>query len=179
MTLQDLIASGVTHAYTLHPEWAHGVRDLDKRIENRSRMFPRDMLGRRFAIHAGAYTGGRKTRSSRARGIAALLAAAERAGWSIVERFTVGSLVAGMQPAWVELVKGDQLVKLTSLATSAIVATAIVRRVLDKTPTPTETWHVAGEYGYVLEEVEVLEVPIPAAPGALGLWSLARCREAA
>lgn len=175
MTLHDLIASGVTHAYTLHPEWAHGVRDLDKRIENRSRMFPHAMLGRRFAIHAGAYPGGRKTRSSRTRGIA-LLAAAERAGWSIETRFTVGG------PAWVELSKAGRLVKLdtiTSLATSAIVATAIVRRVLDKTTTPTEPWHVAGEYGYVLEEVELLPVPIPAVPGALGLWSLARCREAA
>lgn len=176
MTLQDLIDSGVTHAYTLHPEWAHGVRDLDKRIENRSRMFPHSMLGRRFAIHAGAYPGGRKTRSSRTRGIAALLAAAERAGWSIETRFTPGG------PAWVELSKAGRLVKLdtiTSLATSAIVATAIVRRVLDKTTTPTEPWHVAGEYGYVLEDVEILGVPIPAAPGALGLWSLARCREAA
>jgi len=169
VTLRDLIASGVTHALSLHPEWAFAVAQLDKRIENRSRMMPRTHAGRRFAIHAGACVGGRTIKAARLRGCVAMLEAAVSAGWSVSDgRMTLS--------------KGDRLVTLdsaASIATSAIVATAIVRAVLDRTPTPTEPWHVAGEYGYVLEEVEVLPVPIPAAPGALGFWSLARCREAA
>jgi hypothetical protein len=52
----------------------------------------------------------------------------------------------------------------------AIVGRARVERILRPTPTPTETWHMADCFGYVLVDVE----PIPPVPckGKLGFWKI-------
>lgn len=162
MTLRDLIASGVTHALTLHPEHAAGVRDLDKRVENRRRPFQAGRLGQRIAIHAGALHRGY---SVLIRGLATMAGHARGAGWSVAD-LGGGTCLA--------FTKGDRVVKISTLriVSSAIVATAVVRRTLAPTAHPTEPWHLPGEHGWILEDVEILDTPIPAAPGQLGLWTL-------
>ena len=53
---------------------------------------------------------------------------------------------------------------------SAIVATAVIAEVLP--PQDTDAgWHIAGQYGWKLTDVQVLPVPVKC-KGKLGLWTV-------
>ena len=108
-SLQD-----VTRAITLWPEWAGSIAYLDKRVENRTWEPPKDVIGTRIAIHAGAYTGGGKGTGRRIEGLTAVARMATRSGWQLRRD---GSLR-----------KDGSTVALTSLDArcGAILATAVV-----------------------------------------------------
>lgn len=56
-------------AITLHPEWAHAIVHLGKRVENRNWRPPASLVGQRIAIHAGKSIGGRPGKASRDAGM--------------------------------------------------------------------------------------------------------------
>lgn len=166
MTVDDLIRSGVTRALSLWPEWPYAIIHLDKDLECRGADIPRTIRGRRFALHAGAHIGGRPGANARLDGLSALIGtAAESARW----RITPGV-------GYVELAKADKVIKLDphkDIVTSAIVATVVVRETIRPLDKPKRPWHVRGQWGWVLEELQVLETPIPCS-GMQGFWPLSR-----
>lgn len=66
---------------TLWAEWAAGIAYLGKLTENRGWWPPRSLVGRRFAIHAGAHIGGRPGWPAHDIGLAGLRETALDAGW--------------------------------------------------------------------------------------------------
>lgn len=175
MTIDDLIKSGVTRALSVWPEWPWAMIHLDKDLENRGQDIPRTMRGVRFALHAGAHIGGRPGKNARIDGIAGMLqTAAESALWSVCPaRDPDGH-------SYVALTKGDKVVKLDAakIVTSAIVATVVVRETLRPMDRPKRAWHVPGQWGWQLADLQVLETPIPCG-GMQGFWPLSRVLEAA
>lgn len=169
MTIDDLIKSGVTRALSLWPEWPYAIVHLDKDLECRGSDIPRTMRGQRFALHAGAHVGGRPGKNARLDGLAALIGtAAESAGWQV----TPGR-------GFVVLAKGDKVVKLDpnkDIVISAIVATVVVRETIRPMDKPKRPWHVPGQWGWVLEDMQVLATPIPCG-GMQGFWPLSRLPE--
>jgi hypothetical protein len=136
-SLQD-----VMRAITLWPEWAGAIAYLDKRVENRTWEPPRDVIGTRIAIHAGAYTGGGKGTGRRIEGLTAVARMATRSGWQLRRD---GSLR-----------KDGNAVALTSLDArcGAILATAVVVGFdLDQRT----GWDVPGQVHWRLDDVIVVQ----------------------
>jgi len=174
-TVHDLIACGVTRALTLWPEWAWAITALDKRVENRGFPIPRTIVGQRIAIHAGANIGGGPGIPTKRRGIEAMLRTAAAAGWETGGVYQLGD------HAWMGLTKGDRRVKLDSpgdIPTGVIVATAVLREAMY--PEVKGPWKVPGQWGWHLEDVQVLATPITPLPGWChqGFWSLAATKRA-
>lgn len=180
----------MTRALTLWPEWAMACRFLFKLhdgVENRPRPFPASLAGRRIAIHAGRFVGGRAAGYDE--GIAAVLATATASGWrmfrpnenTFVFRRGVSPGLVGGKLVYEAEQEGDVKIRLPhDIVTSAIVCTAVLDRVIEPTPNPPLPWMVATEpddlpdepsYGWRFRDVEVLDKPIAVA-GAQGIWTL-------
>jgi hypothetical protein len=168
-TIADLIAADVERGFTLWPEWAWAGCHLDKftiGVENRGRLPPKNMVGKRIAIHAGAHIGGRPGASAHRDGIHAIKHMATLAGWSITGLLDV------------TFRKGDRIVHVdasrgrSTIACGVIVATAIVSATVDEKHA-TGPWKVPGEYGWHFEDLQVLATPIDPGPGFhQGFWPL-------
>lgn len=167
---QASIAEGRLRALTLHPEWAWAIVHLDKRVENRSWRPPESVIpdGARFAIHAGSRIGGRDGDTFEA--LAEVMLAAREAGW---EHEQVGA-------GWT-LTKGGRSVALTEAAVlgvaGRVVAIAALREILPPREgigdEPHPAWKVPGQYGWLLDDVAVLDYGRqPVIRGHQGLWRL-------
>jgi hypothetical protein len=177
-------------AITLWPEWAWAIANLDKRIENRIWSPPKGMIGQRIAIHAGANIGGATSRAGMVRGVEAMIDEAHCAGWSPVH---IGGGFAVFEKGGKKTACSLDVIK-----TSAIVATATLagcrkehwsqgRRVngdnsdgprgyIKRNGGPFDLvlalgWQAEGQFHWLLEDVRVLDEPIPM-KGKQKLWSL-------
>lgn len=191
-TLADLFALGVERGLTIWPEWGPAFTMLDKGgsaghpgIENRPMAAPKTMLGKRFALHAGAHIGGRAGKTALAEGFAAVLTAAKISGW-IIDGDVVEHRGRMLPQPWVHtvrLTKGDRVVEydIDAIPRSAIIATAVLRGSLEPTSKPAHPWQFASDpadpdswaYGWILDDLVPLAKPIPC-PGLQGFWPLKR-----
>lgn len=142
-------------ALTLHAPWAWAVCFLAKDVENRTWKPPAGMVGQRIAIHAGS-----------------------PAQWRFRKWWDVYNTLKRLQPKASIWRSYEQVFKCTDEEyeakrdrfCSAIVATAVISDV--RKPQDTDDgWHLAGQYGWVLTDVQVLPVPVKC-KGALGLWTV-------
>lgn len=151
-------------ALTLHPEWAHAIAHLDKRVENRDWRPPASLIGQRIAIHAGKSIGGRP-------------------GWPA--RFRAASVVSGIwrsepceeRSALYQRIAHEQITR------SAIVATAILGEPVEVAEAEGERapesarpeWAAWGDrasrFWWPLREVVTLSTPIPCG-GKQGFWTV-------
>jgi hypothetical protein len=152
-------------ALTLHPEWAHAIAHLGKRIENRPWKPPEKLLGERIAIHAGKSVGGRPGFPAMLDGCRAVAAR---------DPLTVFALEAG------EAYLGTPL-RMRLIETSAIIATARLdgwsdaegRAELPAEATPPDAWRwgdPTSPFWWHLSDVRLV-VPVPCR-GSLGLWTV-------
>lgn len=159
-------------AITLWPEWAWAICYLGKATENRSWYPPRELIGRRLAIHAGAYVGGRKAQAAAAEAVDAVSRMAGFAGWRITTHsdrrgpFAIEAVRLRERAATTFAADGPHLAGFGSVPTSAVVAVATLASVDDEDRTP---WDVPGEWHWRLADVVVLDRPVPMR-GAQGLW---------
>lgn len=187
--LAGLRARGVTRALTVWPEWGMAgvkLRKFHDGVENRPYPFPKALQGRRIAIHAGRFIGGRQ--GGYAEGVAAVVGTACASGWKLYRTsentlvfrrgapagLVDGALVyEGSQEGDVEIVLPRDIV------TSAIIMTAVLDHVIDPTPNPPRPWMVATEpydfdepsYGWVFSDIEILDKPI-ACKGLQRIWTV-------
>jgi hypothetical protein len=153
----------VDHALTLWPEWNWAIDNLDKLVENRGWPLPPAMQGKRIAIHAGAYIGGRKGAPATREGIEAVAEMATSAGWTV----TADGLHALL------FTKGEIVRRLTaeSIVRSAITCTVVLASCTPPGPVlPDDGWY-AGDYGFRLADKQTLPEPIHCS-GAQGFWTL-------
>ena len=161
----DLRHRGVVQALTIWPEWVWAIMFLDKDREYRGWHPPKDLIGKRLAIHAGANIGGRKGMKARSKGLEAVTRMARRAGWTV-------DATGGPEKVALTFSKGDRSAVMVpdEILKSALVATALIADVTDDSATG-EPWK-ADTYGWKLGELEVLPTPIPCL-GMQGLWFVA------
>jgi hypothetical protein len=187
--LAGLRARGVTRALTVWPEWAMAgvkLRKFHDGVENRPYAFPPALKGRRIAIHAGRFIGGRQ--GGYAEGIAAVVSTACASGWKLYRPaentlvFRRGSSTGLINGALVYegSQEGDVTIRLPDdIVTSAIVMTAVLSGVIAPTPNPPRPWMVATEpdfddepsYGWVFSNIEILDKPI-ACKGLQRIWTV-------
>lgn len=189
--LAALRAQGVTRALTLWPEWLSVGLRLDKFTaggENRPRPPPAAIIGKRIALHAGKYIGGRA--SAYWDGLRSVFGTAAESGWKVYRPHEAVYTLRKRNPG--ELVHRDGIFALNyegeregdikivvpdDIVTSAVMATAVVTGYRTPTPSPTTPWQMAtpiGEkpsYLWMFKDLEVLPKPI-ACPGMQGVWPL-------
>lgn len=194
-TIERLIELGVERAITLWPEWIVAFLSLDKLLENRPKPPPKNLVGKRVAFHAGAHVGGQPSNASHTRGLYALIETAKAAGWCVELKYTSG--LNGT--AWIELRKGDVLVRLdgrynpaeplgpgnrpacegaVGIARSAIMFTAVITGHSPPTAKPDKPWQFAStpeakSCAWHLEDIIPVARPILGA-GVQGFWPLSR-----
>ena len=142
-------------AITLKHPWAFAVARLDKRIENRTWKPPPSLIGRRIAIHGGAMPKGQALEDA----YNDMLVITQRIATRTYFNEMPEPLLSWLQ----ENDYGNS--KLKDWITPGIVATATLKGVVTTSDSP---WFF-GPYGWVLEDVEPLETPVPHR-GAQGLW---------
>lgn len=82
----------------------------------------------------------------------------------------------GMSVAYYEEAKvfieerGITIPPMQDLLLGGILGVTNLVRVAPKTPTPSWTWHMPNQYGFLLEDTK--EVPFVACPGALNFWTV-------
>jgi hypothetical protein len=141
-------------ALSIRQPWAHAILHAGKRIENRT--WPTSFRGW-FFIHA-----------SKACGKDEMLDAIESIREVLthpVARERVCHL-AGLEPGALAICAGAFM----SAPRGGIVGKARLVDVLPPTENPTDPWHVPGQFGFVLEDVQ--EVPFRALRGALGFFEV-------
>lgn len=149
-------------ALTLWPEWAWAICAPDKRVENRT-WLPHVAPGAQFAIHAGAYIGGRRSRVARDEGVGVVLHVACAGGWCL----RPSGLFDGISP---RLRREDREIQFFPEAwpTSAIVA---VVTYLESDRRMLSSWDARGALHWRIRLEHVLREPIPC-HGAQGFWRL-------
>ena len=169
-------------AITLWPEWCFAITKLDKRVENRTWKPPAALIGQRIAIHAGKNAGGSASRRGRLHGLHLMLEEAHKAGWWKVNS-DPGDLYISKDGV-------THRCNMDDITTGTIVSTAIlagckldpwfenVHKIVPEIPrglTRVETrvspigWQAEGQYHWLLEDVQVLDKPVPA-KGRMGFW---------
>jgi hypothetical protein len=142
---------GVMRALTLKVVWAFAVCHLGRRVENRSWRPPRDLIGRRILIHAGAVP---------------------KSGWELAEEVDrLKALIkahAGEEYHQLKMRFFDAIGGFTvrDALMTGVVAVATVDSCVRESADP---WF-SGPFGWVLRDLIVLPEPIPCR-GALGLWT--------
>lgn len=170
-------------AITIWPEWAWAICYLGKPVENRTWSPPKGMIGQRIAIHAGASIGGVKTEQACGNAVIKLVNMAVDSGWNL----ELGGPVLDVFEKNGVRVEFDA----RSIQKSAIVATAILAgstegywchhegQIKSASKTMVEVtpgieclgWQAEGQFHWLLEDVKVLDEPIPM-KGKQKLWSL-------
>lgn len=177
-------------ALTLWPEWAAAVVHLGKPLENRGPESPRwlrRVVGRRIAIHAGKYIGGRQSPSALVEARDAMCGTAFGAGWALVGgRGWFGvHRTPDVTPDWRFVFAPDReerllleeggadahgRVVIVPVVRSAIVCTAIVGEPHRPSGRPWEQDDAAG-WCWPLLDVRRLPEPVPCS-GKQGLWTV-------
>ena len=136
-------------ALTLHAPWAFAVAHLGKRVENRTWQPPESLIGQRIAIHAGGPVNWRRAMWCN------VFSAARVAGLSIEE------IQTKMRGVNVHTGGGfDYCFR--------VVCTARVAGIVP--PDEDLPWHVIGQYGWLLDDVQLVSSPVMS--GRLGLWDV-------
>jgi hypothetical protein len=135
-------------ALTLKHPWGFCVCRLGKRIENRTWLPPRSLIGQRFAIHGG------KVPTSKA-----------ELKW--IRDVYRGLVRQHGEPTY--RVDGDLTLR-DVLSFTGIVATAVLSHTVTSSSDP---WFDGTGYGWVLTDLIVLPEPIPIS-GKQGLWTVPR-----
>lgn len=173
-------------ALTLTCPWAHAIAHWSKRTENREWMPPRELLGRRLAIHAG-----KSPFRQNKRGEWSIPAAADaelRAALDFIEEDCGVRFPWAVTQDWREWLHARSSAVLC-VVTVAGVANFETRKITHMMPGADKAalvkaarspWFV-GSLGWILTDVVVLPEPVPC-PGAQRLWCLppdadARVRE--
>lgn len=141
-------------AITLKHPWAFAVARLDKRIENRTWKPPPSLIGRRIAIHGGAIPKGDSAFADTMFDVKVIL-----------RDIITAEYMSKLSTAQVNWIRARNCNVLRTWITPGIVATATLKSVVTTSDSP---WFF-GPYGWVLEDVEPLETPVPHR-GAQGLW---------
>ena len=140
-------------AITLRHPWAFAVARLDKRIENRTWKPPPSLIGRRIAIHGGV--------APKGEALGECVADIDVISKQILTQELYNALPAEKRH-WL-IYHAPHTVR--DWITPGIVATATLKGVVTTSDSP---WFF-GPFGWVLEDVEPLETPVPHR-GAQGLW---------
>ena len=156
-------AVGVDYALTVWPEWAWAVDNLDKLVENRGWPLPANMIGKRFAVHAGAHIGGRKGAPAAREGIEAVATMAALAGWTVTQA-SVHAL---------DFSKDGVVKRMTfsEIPRSAITSMAVLASCTAPSPVHSDDGWYTGDYGFRLADRQALPAPIHCS-GAQGFWRL-------
>lgn len=142
-------------AITLHAPWAWAICYLGKDIENRTWKPPAELIGQRIAIHAGSKSLWKWRIWQPVLDLWDVID--QSCTWDKINRY--GSSVDSFRS-----------VKERDRFCSAIVATAVIAEVLP--PQDTDAgWHIAGQYGWKLTDVQVLPTPVKC-KGKLGFWTV-------
>jgi hypothetical protein len=163
---------------TIWPEWCFAMIHLGKRIENRVWRPSDEMIGQRFALHAGAHIGGRKGQVATRTGIRDVKMMASEAGWSCILKSKSIDFFKGTcwcaEMYWGSDHKSESSGSSKPIIKGAIVGTAILDKVTfgDKPP-----WGVLGQYHWHLKDLIVFPEPIKAV-GKQKLWNLGEEQEA-
>lgn len=137
----------MSYALTLWPEWAWAIAHMGKDVENRTWPPPQYIIGKRIAIHAGKYIGGRAGDPTLLDGLQDLLEMTEFAGKDL--------------PVFSDLIP--------MIKTSAIVA---VVKVVGRIDGEAKGWYNGeGSVGWKLSDIQTLPEPV-ACKGMQGLWTL-------
>lgn len=167
--MADLLTAGDFRAYTLKPHWAHAIAHLGKRCENRTRPIPKGLVGKRVAIHAGAWSG------------------IERVAWlDELDTAFPGTMAerrercgGSLAPEGLSAGQAGRPAKPGVMRCSAFVATAVLASscapgadTLDLRDTQWTAWAMPGFWWWRLTDVRTLSSPVPTARGAQGPWRL-------
>jgi len=144
-------------ALTLWPEWAWAVANLNKTVENRTYRPPRNIVGKRIAIHAGKKVGGRYVPTSKMATpyYEIMMNSASNAGWypEVVDE----AIIFKRRP---KIFGGYEKLIPEYLTVGAIVATARIGGVSYLSPGRFEVWSAEGQYQWHLDDLVVLDDPV-------------------
>ena len=158
-------------AITVWPCWAWAVKRLGKNIENRKHRTSME-IGTDLAIHAGKLFGGPNGKNLHIDDVFQPVAnMARRAGWRLgidVANNTVEGYSTQESKHFSD--------KVHQMPTMAVVAVVRFGGLLDPSTDrmlkrPKFPWWAYDQYGYILENIRVLEHPI-SIPGKQGIWYL-------
>lgn len=171
-TISGLLAAGVGHCLTLWPEWLFAITELDKRVENRDYAPPLWLQGKRIALHAGQYIGGRKGKVSTEEGIDSVTGMAVEAGWE-PSAFSTDHFSCDLKKDEKTVRFGPDLIVRGAIA--CIVTLARITRPRNKqrirgNPVVGDPWYT-GSFGWRFENIVKLTRPIPCS-GNRKVWSL-------
>lgn len=171
-------------ALTVFPEWAYAIRFLGKDVENRTWQPPKNIIGRRIALHSGLKVGGRSAPTARSEQIRfyydnmmekARIAGIEserfgnekivwRAGDEVLlngRAYRPGEIISEM--IFKTLLRG------AIFATAEIETSPICRVSLgDNVISP---WVADGKYPWILKNVSFLDRPVMCT-GRQAVWAL-------
>lgn len=152
------------YALTLWPEWAWAICRLDKRVENRT-WHPITPAPFWLAVHAGSRFGGEPDGTVYRPGyLRPVVEVARQAGWQTTPvrgRFNSGH---GLYQNPADTIPMPPVGAAPD--TRSIVA---VCRVVALSQERSSPWHVAGAWGWYLDDLTVLHEPVPCL-GRQGLW---------
>jgi hypothetical protein len=151
-------------AITLWPEWIWAMCHLGKRVENRTWVPPKALLGQVIALHAGAHIGGRKGRPAMLDGMYAVCYMAHRAGWVCSHRET---FYDGSEKYFFDGPGGHKSILVDEIPKKAIVATCRIN--IDQLTPEQEKWAAQGHRHWALSDFNVLPEPI-SIRGSQGFW---------
>lgn len=157
-------------ALTLWPEWAFAIHHLDKRVENRTWLVPKDEW---FMLHAGKYVGGKPGGFHEQDGMTSLREMAWLSGWTPKQAGRVGrpwSCVFS-HPTHTAITAHDPSAPAETcnpILTSHILGAFRVTRHDAPYHGDTSGWRVPDQVGNVFE-YRPLAAPVPC-KGAQGLW---------
>lgn len=166
-------------AITLWPEFYFPLVYLGMRVDNRKWMAPRTLWGQRVAIHMGVRYKGINTKCL-PRYYADIVQRASRVGHDLRPWYDRTELCPRWKGFYIRRKGGSRIaVDVHRLPTRAIVGTVIVRgssflyagasEYCDGTTvTP---WSLPGTYGWQLENLVLLDQPIPQ-DGSRGVWTV-------
>jgi hypothetical protein len=159
---------GRMKALTVWPEWLWAMRYLDKGIENRMWRPPKDLIGKRIALHAGKYFGGADCRDVR-EAMLDVMPMAVRAGWTVQRPGGQYHFSKEFEESGLRNVKttAEQISK--NIIPGAIVGTA---NLIDDrfVRWSSNQWGTFERYHWHLANFRWLKSPIPAR-GMPGLWN--------
>lgn len=146
------------HAITIKQPWAYAICHLDKRVENRKRKPPENLIGQRVAIHAGVAFDDDATDWMFARGLMrSVHMTPEQSACFDARGAVVATAVLRGHTT------GDGNITTLSFDRPGLVTRLFPWKSL-------EAWFT-GPVGHVLADVRVLATPIPCR-GQLGYWTL-------
>lgn len=160
------LTDGDFRAYTLKPHWAHAIAHLGKRCENRTRPIPKGLVGKRVAIHAGAWSGIERVAWLDELDAAFPGTKAER------RRLTHGGLAP--HPSYASGIAHASRMHCSSFVATAVLASSCApgADTLDLRDTQWTAWAMPGFWWWRLTDVHTLRCPVPVARGAQGPWRL-------